>query len=131
NDVDALRAVLEEYQIETVLCALAIHIIGVGQSFLNLIQAADKTTYTKRFMTSTWAARASFSIHGFQYVESSAKLQDTRLEWTALNLGWLLDYYAMPRVDTYIPQTTFAVDKANKHPSVPGDGKQIMTFTYT
>lgn len=37
----------------------------------------------------------------------------------------------MPHVDTYISPATFVVDMANKHASIPGDGKQAMTFTYT
>lgn len=59
NDVDGLQAVLEEHQIETIISALAMHIIGVGKSQINLIEAADKNSHTKRFVTSTWAVRAS------------------------------------------------------------------------
>ncbi|KAM0431590.1 hypothetical protein ACHAQK_010215 [Fusarium lateritium] len=136
DSISGLQAVLEEHQIQVVISALAMHIIGVGKSQINLIQAAENSTFTKRFVTSTWAARApteylSLLPHGFQHIESYAKLEQTGLEWTAFNLGWFLDYFAMPHVDTYIPQTTFVVDMANKHASIPGDGQQAMTFTYT
>lgn len=69
--------------------------------------------------------------HGFQRIASYSELENSQLEWTAFNCGWFLDYYAMPHVETYIPQTTFVVDMANKQASIPGDGKQQMTFTYT
>lgn len=69
--------------------------------------------------------------HGFQHVASYKELDKTQLEWTAFNVGWFLEYYAMPHVETYIPQTTFVVDMANRHASIPGDGKQKMSFTYT
>ncbi|KAM0277409.1 hypothetical protein ACHAO9_012572 [Fusarium lateritium] len=136
DSISDLQAVLEEHEIQVVISALAMHIIGVGKSQINLIQAAENSTFTKRFVTSTWAARApteylSLLPHGFQHIESYAKLEQTGLEWTAFNLGWFLDYFAMPHVDTYIPQTTFVVDMANKHASIPGDGQQAMTFTYT
>ncbi|KAM5386477.1 hypothetical protein ACJZ2D_000440 [Fusarium nematophilum] len=116
--------------------ALALHIIGVGKSQINLIKAADGNASTKRFVTSTWAVRPSTKYlellpHGFQQVETCAELAKTGLEWTAFNLGWFLEYYGMPHVETYIPQTTFVVDMANKHAAIPGDGKQNMTFTYT
>lgn len=55
----------------------------------------------------------------------------TRLEYTAFNVGWFMEYYGMPHVETYITQTTFIVDMANKHAAIPGDGTQPMTFTYT
>lgn len=59
DDVDALQAVLEKHHIETVISALAIHLIGVGRSQINLIKAAEKASATKRFVASNWAARPS------------------------------------------------------------------------
>ncbi|KAH7153442.1 hypothetical protein EDB81DRAFT_855820 [Dactylonectria macrodidyma] len=136
NDIDALQAVLNEHQIHTVISALALHIIGVGESQLNLIEAAHRNSSTKRFVSSTWAVRPSSEYldllpHGFQHNAAYAALEKTNLEWTAFNLGWFLEYYGMPHVETYIPQTTFVVDMAGKHASIPGDGKQKMTFTYS
>ncbi|WAO90212.1 NAD(P)-bd-dom domain-containing protein [Fusarium falciforme] len=136
DDVDALQAVLEKHEINAIISALALHIIGVGQAQINLIKAADKSEPTKRFVTSTWAVRPElkwFDLlpHGFQHVASYTELDKTQLEWTAFNVGWFLEYYAMPNVETYIPQTTFVVDMANRHASIPGDGKQKMSFTYT
>ncbi|KAK1502121.1 hypothetical protein CTAM01_05559 [Colletotrichum tamarilloi] len=120
DDRTSLQTTLETHEIHTVISALALHIIGVGQAQINLIQAADKSNFTQRFISSSWAVRPS-----------SHELENSRLEWTAFNCGWFLDYYAMPHVETYIPQTTFVVDMANRQASIPGDGKQKMTFTYT
>ncbi|KAJ0119539.1 hypothetical protein J7T55_013742 [Diaporthe amygdali] len=133
DDIDALRTVLEEHHIDTVISALALHIIGVGKSQINLIKASEKAIFTKRFVTSTWAVRPYLAMlpHGFQHIESYAEIEKTALEWTAFNLGWFLEYYAMPHAHTYIPQTSFVVDMANKHASIPGNGKQVMTFTYS
>lgn len=69
--------------------------------------------------------------HGYQHTAAYAALDKTGLEWTAFNLGWLLEYYGMPHVKTYVPQTTFVADMASKRASIPGDGKQKMTFTYS
>ncbi|WYZ35333.1 hypothetical protein EsH8_I_001609 [Colletotrichum jinshuiense] len=131
-----LHTVLEKYEISTVISALALHIIGVGQSQINLIQAADRSKSTKRFISSSWAVRPSTTYfdllpHGFQHIQSYNELEKTNLEWTSFNVGWFLEYYGMPHVETYMQQTTFVVDMANRHASIPGDGKQMMTFTYT
>lgn len=69
--------------------------------------------------------------HGYQHVAAYAELEKTNLEWTAFNIGWFLEYFGMPHVKTYIQQTTFVVDMAGKSASIPGDGKQKMTFTYS
>lgn len=136
NDINALKAVLEKHEIQTVISALSLHIIGVGQSQINLIQAADRSTSTKRFISSSWAVRPPtkyFELlsYGFQHIASYKELDSSNLEWTAFNVGWFLEYYGMPHVETYIPQASFVVDMANRHASIPGDGKQMMTFTYT
>ncbi|KAJ3547403.1 hypothetical protein NM208_g1534 [Fusarium decemcellulare] len=136
DDIESLRAVLEHHEVHTVISALAMHVIGVGESQLNLIKAADSSGPTKRFVTSTWAVRPSTEYlsqlpHGFQHIDAYAQLAEAELEWTAFNLGWFLEYYGMPHVDTYIPQTTFVVDMANNRAAIPGDGEQAMTFTYS
>ncbi|CAH0044397.1 unnamed protein product [Clonostachys solani] len=136
DDIDGLRTTLEQHRIHTVISALAMHIIGVGKSQLNLIEAADKSMFTKRFVVSNWAVRPNFQYmdllpHGFQHITCYEALPKTSLEWTAFNCGWFLEYYAMPNVETYIPQTTFVVDMAGLQAAIPGDGKQKMTFTYT
>lgn len=69
--------------------------------------------------------------HGYQHVAAYAELEKTNLEWTAFNIGWFLEYFGMPHIKTYIQQTTFVVDMAGKSASIPGDGKQKMTFTYS
>ncbi|KAM5527878.1 hypothetical protein FOXYSP1_19752 [Fusarium oxysporum f. sp. phaseoli] len=136
NDVNILKAVLEEHGIQTVISALSLHIIGVGQSQINLIQAADRSVSTNRFISSSWAVRPKIEYfellpYGFQHIASYEELDSSNLEWTAFNIGWFLEYYGMPHVETYIPQASFVVDMANRRASIPGDGKQMMTFTYT
>jgi len=69
--------------------------------------------------------------HGYQHLASYAELERSGLEWTAFNSGWFLEYYGMPYIKTYIQQTTFVVDMANKRAAIPGTGKDLMTFTYS
>ncbi|KAK1532044.1 uncharacterized protein CCOS01_04027 [Colletotrichum costaricense] len=46
DDRTSLQTTLETHEIHTVILALALHIIGVGQAQINLIQAADKSNWT-------------------------------------------------------------------------------------
>lgn len=59
DDRTSLQTTLETHEIHTVISALALHIIGVGQAQVNLIQAADKSSSTQRFISSSWAVRPS------------------------------------------------------------------------
>ncbi|KAM0330566.1 hypothetical protein ACHAQA_003513 [Verticillium albo-atrum] len=136
EDIQSLAEVLAKYEINTVISTLALHIKGVGEAQVNLIRAADKTEVTKRFVSSSWAVRApeefvSMLPHGYQHTAAYAELEKTQLEWTAFNIGWFLEYFGMPHVKTYIQQTTFVVDMANKTAAIPGTGKELMTFTYS
>ncbi|KAH7205107.1 uncharacterized protein BKA55DRAFT_722774 [Fusarium redolens] len=107
-------------------------IIGDGKSQINLIEAAEKSSFDGairgQHLGCPNPCRASPSKP--QHNESYATLEKTGLEWTTFNLSWFLEYYSMPHVDTYILQTTFVVDMANKFASIPGDGNQ-MIFTCT
>lgn len=59
DDRTSLQTTLETHEIHTVISALALHIIGVGQAQINLIRAADKSKPTQRFISSSWAVRPS------------------------------------------------------------------------
>ncbi|KAI3538315.1 hypothetical protein CSPX01_09670 [Colletotrichum filicis] len=50
DDRTSLQTTLETHEIHTVISALALHIIGVGQAQINLIQAADKSNYVAKFV---------------------------------------------------------------------------------
>jgi nucleoside-diphosphate-sugar epimerase len=52
SDVDALTAILEMEQVDTIISGLPIDNDESGQAQLNLIEAADRSKYTKRFLPS-------------------------------------------------------------------------------
>ncbi|KAK1463854.1 hypothetical protein CMEL01_12615 [Colletotrichum melonis] len=55
DDRTSLQTTLETHEIHTVISALALHIIGVGQAQINLIQAADKSN-------SSWKTHDTYLI---------------------------------------------------------------------
>ncbi|KAM0417023.1 hypothetical protein ACHAPT_012989 [Fusarium lateritium] len=52
SDIEALAALLEHEQVDTVISALAINDDEAGQAQLNLIEAANRSTSTRRFLPS-------------------------------------------------------------------------------
>lgn len=54
SDVDDLTTALEANQVHTVISALLVMDQTVGQSQINLIKAADRSSSTKRFIVSDY-----------------------------------------------------------------------------
>lgn len=53
------------------------------------------------------------------------------LIWTKDLNGMYLDYYAMPKIGSYLSSNIIAVDLENNTAAIPGDGNVSVTFTYT
>lgn len=65
--------------------------------------------------------------------QSYAALRKTSLEWTRVANGYFMDYWGIPRglKSQMTPSGDFAIDIAHKKAAIPGDGNQVMCFTYT
>lgn len=60
------------------------------------------------------------------------QLRQTDLEWTRFHVGYFLDYYGMPHIETYLPAPfAFVFDIPNKMAAIPGTGNDLISFTYT
>lgn len=55
NDIPSLARTLEEHAVHTVISAISIYDGETSQSQLNLIQAADKSNVTSRFIPSEYS----------------------------------------------------------------------------
>ncbi|GME61320.1 putative nmra-like family protein [Neofusicoccum parvum] len=127
SNVNNLRTALEENQVHTVICALMVMDETAGQSQINLIKAADKSSSTKRFIVSEYGipVPSKFSIEA---VEEARK---TNLEFTSIYNGHFLDYFGRPHIKTYQGPLTFVLDVANKTAAIPGTGDEPIVFTYS
>ncbi|EOD50437.1 putative nmra-like family protein [Neofusicoccum parvum UCRNP2] len=127
SNVNNLRTALEENQVHTVICALMVMDETAGQSQINLIKAADKSSSTKRFIVSEYGipVPSKFSLDA---VEEARK---TNLEFTSIYNGHFLDYFGRPHIKTYQGPLTFVLDVANKTAAIPGTGDEPIVFTYS
>ncbi|KAK6444207.1 phenylcoumaran benzylic ether reductase [Trichoderma asperellum] len=61
-----------------------------------------------------------------------AQLRQTDLEWTRFHVGYFLDYYGMPHIETHLPAPfAFVFDIPNKMAAIPGTGDDLISLTYT
>jgi len=105
-----------------------------GNSEHNLIEAADRSAVTKRFIPDNWAAPIPpaeyFPAHPFR-VQTIELLRKSSLEWTEFYNGVFLDYYGMPHLRTHIHPNTFYIDIPSKVAAIPGTGNNRIAFTYS
>ncbi|KAJ9106062.1 hypothetical protein QFC20_004124 [Naganishia adeliensis] len=132
--VDSLFRVLEDNKIDTVISIL--HGMGTVDSELNLIQAADKSAVTKRYIPNIWGARVTEEIAEF-YPPGKGKiavlraLESTSLEYTAIYTGYFIDFFVAPYVKTYMLPMSVVIDIPNHFAAIPGTGDVLVDFVYT
>lgn len=56
TDIDGMQSVLERHEVHTVISAVSLQSDDSGRSQMNLIEAADQSRCTRRFMPSEFGA---------------------------------------------------------------------------
>jgi len=135
-NVESLTKALEKSGIEVVISTIKIQSEAEGTAQLNLISAAEKSSVTKRFIPSDFGVTYKpehtkllpFVQHKLDAVEA---LKKSSLEYTLVSNGFFLDYYGLPKVPSYLPPFTLALDIANNAAAIPGTGDTPIVFTHT
>lgn len=124
---------LQDNNIDTVISALGGR--TPPEQEINLIQAADKSVVTSRYIPSVFGNKYSPEHSWFPVAIGKLKLFDalekTRLEWTAVSNGIFLDYWGLPELESHLAPQTLVVDMAAKKAAIPGTGEVPVTFTYS
>jgi len=162
SNVDAIVKVLEEHHIDTVVSAIAMHTMGDdAPNELELIRAADRSRVTKRIISSEWGTDVkeqyvtspknnlqiqlhvtdtlSFSQIGLisstlHKVNAKKELEKTTtLEYTRFHNGYFSDYWAFPKVPSYLSRQplVYWIDMENNAAAIPGTGDVPAVFTHT
>ncbi|KAJ5690903.1 hypothetical protein N7462_005295 [Penicillium macrosclerotiorum] len=137
SDVAALAAQLEEHNVHTVVCAIGILTQEASQAQINLIQAADLSTTTKRFIPSEYSYIQSEEIRHISpdavqlFIDGTRAIESSNLQYTRVIPGFFMDYWGMPNIRTNMVPFTYAIDILNARAIIPGDGNNVITMTYT
>ncbi|KAL4758767.1 NAD(P)-binding protein [Aspergillus foveolatus] len=136
-NVESLTHLLESNKIDTVISAVSLTTDDTSDAQLNLIEAAEHSSSTKRFVPSEFGILYT-EAHGEILPLIRGKLaaaqklrSSTSLEYTLISNGFFLDYYGMPKVKSYLQPFVFAVDVANNTAAIPGSGDVPVVFTHT
>ncbi|KAM0345691.1 hypothetical protein ACHAPU_006346 [Fusarium lateritium] len=135
TDAGKLAATLETNNIETVIST--INSLGDISAELSLIQAAEKSVSTKRYIPSIWGIKYTEGIASY-FPIAQAKLNiiaaleaTSSLDYTVVLNGYFADYWIIPKVKSYQDPLPLVVDITNNFAAIPGSGNELVTFTHT
>ena len=154
-NIESLQAVLEANELHTVISTLSME-NGGGESQMNLIEAADRSRSTCRFMPSEFGmvykrkyvsrcaeivtveancigSRHITALPSYAWkLKAVERLNQSSLEYTLFSNGMFLDYMTSPRVPTPLPfSVPVWIDLENKFAAIPGDGEGVIAMTHT
>ncbi|KXX76833.1 Isoflavone reductase IRL [Madurella mycetomatis] len=140
SDVGAVVKVLEDNNIDTVVSGIAMHSPdGSEPKEIELIQAADLSKTTKRFISSDWGVPIKDEHIGMipsviHKINAQKELRKTKsLEYTVFYNGYFMDYWGFPGVKSYLARTplVYWLDIPNDAAAIPGSGNTHALFTHT
>ncbi|KAL2682812.1 hypothetical protein Neosp_007267 [[Neocosmospora] mangrovei] len=136
NDVASLTRCLEENKVEAVVSTINLQDEAAGNAQLSLIEAADVSETTHRFIPSQFAfINSPGSMDDDPTVRYAIKsvdaLRRSSLEFTGFANGFFMDYWGMPHIPSNLWAYTWAIDIANKRAAIPGTGDDVLSLTYS
>ncbi|KAF9872126.1 glycoside hydrolase [Colletotrichum karsti] len=136
EDVDSLIKLLESHNVDTIINAIILH-EGTLQAQLNLIEAADKSKNTRRFIPSEFGVITTPDLAETEpdfaalRIKSADALKASGLQYTRFVNGFMMDYWGMPNIKTNMAPYAWAVDAANRRAAIPGSGDYTVSLTYS
>lgn len=137
TSVEALVTTLEEHQVHTVIVASSINDPDGLWAQLNLIEAAEKSPCTKRFIPSGFGTHYDRDVLKYQprrlgTVEAQERLDQSPLEHTFFTNGIFLDFYTTPGIPSDLTKIApVFVDMAGNAASIPGNGTAMIVATHS
>lgn len=152
NDPDALKQLLEAHKVEIVISAIIIYSEGSSKAQLNLIQAASESSTVKKFIPSEYGVKytpecvnsrvyppaltricriLAFHPAAQWWLDAAAALRNTRMQFTRIVFGWVLDHYGMPHVKSNMKPVKYALDFDSHQAAIPGDGETPITLLHS
>ncbi|KAK4862387.1 hypothetical protein LT330_002520 [Penicillium expansum] len=136
DDIPSMARVLEQHNIHTIISAIGLVSDETSQSQLNLIEAAEASASTKRFIPSEYSFVQTPELlpidPSIQYwLDAADRLKASGLKYTRVIPGFFMDYWGMPHVQTHLQPFTFGIDISSGTAAIPGDGNNVICMTYT
>ncbi|KAF1844389.1 NAD(P)-binding protein [Cucurbitaria berberidis CBS 394.84] len=137
SDSVTVKKILQDYNVEVVISALALFTEDSAKAQIKLINAAIESGTVKRFIPSEYGINYShpelidFHPAAKWWLNAADALRASHLDFTRIIFGWLLDHYGFPHRKSHMRPFKFAVDFDNRRAALPGDGNTTVTFLHS
>ncbi|KAF5008664.1 hypothetical protein FDECE_5076 [Fusarium decemcellulare] len=134
DDIDSLVDTLEKNDIHTIISAILVKDAESSGSEVALVRAASRSSVTKRFIASDYAAPIPEMKQFGRILARRATAQElhkTSLEWTTIRVGQFADHLGIPHIKSYMNPVAINVDVANRAAAIPGSGNDLIVYTYS
>lgn len=65
------------------------------------------------------------------FASTADVLKGTKLQYTRFVCGFLMDYWGMPHVPSYLEPMHFAFDIGNRRAVIPGSGNDVISMVHS
>ncbi|KAJ5708233.1 hypothetical protein N7488_008034 [Penicillium malachiteum] len=136
DDVSSMEKTLDAHNVHTIISTIGLISDETSQSQLNLIDAAENSTVTKRFIPSEFSFIQTPDLLSIDpsikfWLDAANRLKESSLKYTRVVPGFFMDYWGMPHVPTNLLPYTFGINVAKHEAAIPGDGNDAICMTYT
>ncbi|KAF6804912.1 nmrA-like family protein [Colletotrichum sojae] len=136
EDIEGLKQLLESENVETVFSTISVLSEAQCRAQLNLIAAADSSTTTRRFVPSEFGSMNTPEDVAKEpmmasFASTADVLKHTKLQYTRFVVGFMMDYWGMPHVPSYLEPMHFAFDMGNRRAVIPGSGKDVISMVHS
>ncbi|CAG8066469.1 unnamed protein product [Penicillium olsonii] len=136
DDIASMTQELERHNIHTIISAIGLVSDETCRSQLNLIEAAERSASTKRFIPSEYSFVQTANLLSIDpsiqwWLDAADRLKASSLQYTRVIPGFFMDYWGMPHVQTHLQPFTFGIDISSGTAAIPGDGNNVICMTYT
>ncbi|KAL7929216.1 hypothetical protein V8C35DRAFT_331885 [Trichoderma chlorosporum] len=136
SDTKRLQEILEENEIDTIISAIRTLPEEGVPSEVSIIRAAEASKTVRRFIPSNWAV--PLNGDSIQRIPSTSvkaqaidELVKSRLTYTSICGGFLLDYFCVKTTKTFMPPVVAVVDMRHNVAAIPDSGDTPVTFTHS
>ncbi|KAJ5225418.1 hypothetical protein N7468_006643 [Penicillium chermesinum] len=136
NDIPSMARVLEDVHVDTIVSAIGLVSDETSQAQLNLIEAAEKSRTTKRFIPSEFSfIQTEELLHidpSIKYwLDAANRLKSSSLQFTRVVPGFFMDYWGMPNIQSNLQPYSFGINIAKHSAAIPGNGDDVICTTYS
>lgn len=136
TSIDSLKNLLATHNVTTVISALMLASPEASTAQLNLIHASIATPTIHTFIPTEYGIHYTPAVAQFHppaqwWLDASNLLRSSRLRYTLIIIGWLLDTHGHPHFKSYAKHFKYVLDFDRRVAVLPGSGEDKVSVLHS